>query len=381
VAFLRTRCEKSGTFRNSDTRWPLGMAALPAMTLLECGIPADDEMIQGAAKYVRSGAKDWTGTYELVLSLLFLDRLGDPQDKALIRTLSLRLIAGQTYGGGWTYHCHRIDEKEELALESALKSLPPIEWTEQAYGSKKPDRTNPRKDKLPNTPSKGDKIDLPQRVKLLPIMQELQPDQPAPMNDASDNSNTQFGILGVWTARRHGVPVDRSLALIDRRFRASQGKNGGWSYGYMTNGVANGSPAMTCAGLIGLAVGYGRHQADTDKSTVQSIEKDDALTNALKELSAHIGQPEGKGKRPPGSVNLYFMWSVERVGVLYGLKEIGDRDWYAWGSQLLVDRQRPDGSWHGQGHSGGDVCDTCLALLFLKRVNLFSDLPTKFKLK
>ena len=27
---------------------------------------------------------------------------------------------------------------------------------------------------------------------------------------------------------------------------------------------------------------------------------------------------------------MYFLWSVERVAMLYDLKTIGGRDWYAW---------------------------------------------------
>src|SRR5207302_4089676 len=45
-----------------------------------------------------------------------------------------------------------------------------------------------------------------------------------------DNSNTQFAILGLWAARRHGVPVEKALARADSRFRTSQNGDGGWGY-------------------------------------------------------------------------------------------------------------------------------------------------------
>src|SRR5262249_2947755 len=71
-----------------------------------------------------------------------------------------------------------------------------------------------------------------------------------------DNSNTQFGVLGVWAARKHGVPVEHALDLIERRFLATQTGGGGWPY----SGVVQGSPSMTCAGLLGLATAIGRRE-------------------------------------------------------------------------------------------------------------------------
>ncbi len=57
--------------------------------------------------------------------------------------------------------------------------------------------------------------------------------------------------------------------------------------------------------------------------------------------------------------------------MIYGLKTIGKKDWYAWGSQILLDHQNEDGSW--QGKYGGGI-DTCFALLFLQRANVARDL-------
>ncbi len=76
--------------------------------------------------------------------------------------------------------------------------------------------------------------------------------------------------------------------------------------------------------------------------------------------------------------DLYFLWSVERVGVLYDLPTIGRKDWYRWGAEMLVANQKPQGNWADGGYPGTNlVIDTCLALLFLKRGNLVADLTTK----
>jgi hypothetical protein len=63
--------------------------------------------------------------------------------------------------------------------------------------------------------------------------------------------------------------------------------------------------------------------------------------------------------------------------MVYGLKKIGNKDWYAWGSEILLANQDADGSWRGSYSAGG--VDTCFALLFLRRSNLCGDLTTSLK--
>ena len=48
--------------------------------------------------------------------------------------------------------------------------------------------------------------------------------------DAGDNSVTQFAVLGLWVARKHQVPVDRSLLMAEAHARATQKDEGGWAY-------------------------------------------------------------------------------------------------------------------------------------------------------
>ena len=76
-----------------------------------------------------------------------------------------------------------------------------------------------------------------------------------------------------------------------------------------------------------------------------------------------------------GKLNLYFLWSVERVGVLLNLKTIGGKDWYRWGMEPLLATQDRDGSWWGRGNgTTAPVIDTSMALLFLKKSDLLPDL-------
>jgi hypothetical protein len=64
------------------------------------------------------------------------------------------------------------------------------------------------------------------------------------------------------------------------------------------------------------------------------------------------------------------------VAVAYDLTTINNRDWYAWGSAILVLAQQPDGGWKGK--YGPDI-DTSFALLFLTRANMTRELTAHFK--
>lgn len=57
----------------------------------------------------------------------------------------------------------------------------------------------------------------------------------------------------------------------------------------------------------------------------------------------------------------YYMYGLERVGVLCDVRYLGEHDWYAEGASALVCLQTPANDW------AGNAVDTAFALLFLKR--------------
>jgi hypothetical protein len=309
-----------------------GSTALAAFALLECGVKPSDPAIQRAAQLVRSRASSCTQTYSIALMIFFLDRLGDRRDEPLIVALGERLRNGQNANGAWTYFC--------AATRGGAGA--------GSFGG--------------------------------------------------DNSNTQFAILGLWVARRHNVDVKSALERTDKYFRSTQGQDGGWNYPAIvgTRG-ADGGPvglgvpvmgtstgAMTCAGLLGLLVQFGnqaalrageakdlkaRPQGRANAAPVDPL-KDPAVQAGLKCLERFL-MPQGEALDRFGlGTELYFLWSVERVGVAYGLKKIGPVDWYAAGADRVVASQQADGSWSDYSASVG----TSLALLFLKRANVAADL-------
>jgi len=174
--------------------------------------------------------------------------------------------------------------------------------------------------------------------------------------------------------------------LAEERYHVYQKPDGGW--GYMI--AQESKPAMTCVGLLGLAMGHGASEdamlaaAKKNNPGAAVVSKEDpAIQRGLRALGAHIGKPHPAGATPP-MANLYFLWSVERVAMLYNLPTIGNKDWYGWGVSILLPNQKPNGSWHSVPYPGyqqaNHTIDTCFALLFLKRSNLVQDLTENLML-
>ncbi len=371
----------SGTWGADGATHPVGYAALPALTLLECGVPKSDPVILRAESYIRAALPTMDDTYELSLSVLFLDKLGNPKDEQMIQGLALRLIAGQSGTGGWGYKCPNLSSGDSHALQKLLNQLAAPKKTPAANGAQagKPapkDAPAPRIVIPPNAPGLA-------RLNVLQDFSQIVLKDPAdkgtdPVTPTTDNSDTQFAILALWTAQRHGVPMDRTLQLIANRFQTSQSPDGSWGYTYTYGGGVGEGPPMDCCGLLGLAVGHGRaSNAGQEEDAI----KDPKIVNGFAAVNKFIGAPIGRNRDVPLQ-NLYFLWSWERVGVLYDLPTLADKDWFRWGAEGIIANQSPAGEWlEGGGYPAATpVANTCFALLFLRRSNLVADLTAALKL-
>jgi hypothetical protein len=418
VRYLLQNQGPFGTWAQERDNYKVAYAALPGLTLLECGVPPSHPAVRAAAAYVRGSYLSTEGTYEAALAILFLDHLYQYNrdlsdhleealtDRRIIQVLAIRLIAGQTKTGGWTYTCKQMSTADHLKLLSLVKDpkLPRYRIPERFRGL--PVFQDPDKLMLKPKP--------PKKKPRTPPGQD--PAVAKPPTD-SDNSNTHFALLGLWVAQRYGVGVERSFRLLGKRFRTGQNSNGSWGYTWAYGGKVDENAAMTCAGLLGLVMQYGfKGPAETQgvlsgpRGVAQLVgfldfrsplarvaaayqaqrsldadaarrkqEQDGAIGFALSSLGAHIGDPAGRTTGLP-MPNLYFLWAVERVAVIYGLTTIAGKDWYRWGAEALVANQQPDGYWEKSGYPGSTpVLDTCFALFFLKRANLAADLTAQLR--
>lgn len=178
-----------------------------------------------------------------------------------------------------------------------------------------------------------------------------------------DHSNTQFALLGLHAAAQTGVSIPNSVWRCARQaLLRHQLPDGGW--GYRATGRSYGS--MTAAGVAdliilgataatpqergfrdGAAPGCGRYKASRQ------------LLNGLSWLAREF-RPDENPRR--GRTYLYYwLYAIERCGILSGQRYFGRHDWYREGAEYLVAAQRRDGTW------GGGVVDTAFAVLFLAK--------------
>ena len=182
---------------------------------------------------------------------------------------------------------------------------------------------------------------------------------------SGDNSNSQYGVLGVWAAALLDEEVPRQYwYMILKHWLECVNADGGWSY----RGGAS-TATMTTAGLATLFVCYDNLLADgfvkcDQGPKVQAVLN--PLTRALdwmdryyQRAGGHVNAGAGHGGR-----GYYLLYGIERIGLASGYKYFGKADWYKLGATWLVKTQRPDGSWPG-GY--GPVISTSYALLFLVR--------------
>jgi hypothetical protein len=358
VAYLRRSQHDNGSFGDGiavKSSWSVGHAALSGLTLLECGTPPADPAVLKAARFVRFSTARLNRTYEISLALLFLDRLGDPQDHRVIRSLALRLAVAQNARGGWSYTCPILGIAQETKLMQYLQ--------QQKL------RKDPKKGTAKKPSAEGGGAIYPYD---------------------GDNSNTQFALLALWAAQRHELPLEYTLARVEERFRSSQLPSGGWGYSLRRSVVDRPYGSMICVGLLALAVGRVSAAGGSEPGPALGPAKveDEGINRGLRALGIYLVAPadadlprSASSWGEKGTVNLYFLWSVERVGVLCDLKTIGGKDWYRWGLQHLLPAQKPNGSWVGRGSGGSPVADTCMALLFLKRADLLPGLRERLQMR
>ncbi len=327
VAFLKeTQSDQGHWDEPSQNDHRLGLTALAGLALLENGVAFDAPAISRAHEVVVELARDSDQTYDLALAILFLARCQQGsrgEADALIQTLGRRL-AGGDQEGIWTY-------------------------------------TVPRKGQEPeDTPSRSRRGERRKAARRNLFFA-----------GQGDNSNTQFALLGLWAAGRHGLDSDHPLESIDHHFRSTQIQSDGrWAY---RPGMP-GTDSMTCAGLMGLAIAASRPslaERQTARARGAALAADPAFIAALKAVSQDARHASRRSE-------IYYLWSLERVCVALGLRLLDGFDWYAHGARILIDRQEEDGGWpHDRW---GRLPHTSLALLFLRKANLAFEIDRVLRL-
>ncbi|MBK9119151.1 MAG: DUF4159 domain-containing protein [Phycisphaerales bacterium] len=169
-----------------------------------------------------------------------------------------------------------------------------------------------------------------------------------------DNSNSQFGVLGVWMAAEAGVAVpDSYWDLVGRYWLRSQNADGGW--GYMEREDSTGS--MTAAGVASLFVVLDQRFTRDPR---EGAEVQAAVDTGLRWLGRSF-DPEQAGNE----WHFYYLYGIERAGRASGYKSFAGKEWFRASAAWLLRQQRPGGSWEGTGGDMTEFRNTAFALMVL----------------
>ena len=178
----------------------------------------------------------------------------------------------------------------------------------------------------------------------------------------ADQSNSQYGLLGVWAGALHGEEVPKKYWQLSLKYWLNrQAADGGW--GYSVKGRPEPYMAMSLAGLASLYVCTDNLHASQFLSC-RGNQMLPAIEKALAWIDEHFA-----AIRRQGTWFYYTLYGIERIALASGRKHLGGRDWYRFGAEELLARQAGDGSWTmGGGAMSGTPCaTTAYALLFLLR--------------
>ena len=201
----------------------------------------------------------------------------------------------------------------------------------------------------------------------------------------TDNSNTQYALLGLWAGRQAGAVIDKSVWVAIKDYYANaqcnptvnaRGKQmAGWQYQNESR-RGDGTLTMTAAGVSGLYIASlesNDSKQELNEETGVAAKcgvyaEDDAIAKGMRFLAAKF-----RFSNPPHT--FYNVYGIERVGRLSGQRFIGDHDWYREGCELLTGvkdspglAQKPGGEW--QIRTAIDdfpVISTSFAVLFLAK--------------
>ena len=198
---------------------------------------------------------------------------------------------------------------------------------------------------------------------------------PRMMQYVGDNSNTQFALLGLHEAALGGVAVPKEVwkKSEDHFLNTQLTKDGGWQYraDERTRGGMTGYGSMTCAGIASLYITGNQldvaQESSFDAKTFSApkcgeYRQNKAIADGLQWMARNFRSDSNPGNGG-AAWRMYYLYAMERVGMISGLKFFGSHDWYREGAETLVDIQRNDGSFPQLPY------DTAFALLFLAKGN------------
>jgi hypothetical protein len=293
--------------------------------------------------------KEITTTYRAAIQAMALHKIDAKKYQWRIAQCAQFLIDNICENGQWDY-----GEKTKTDQFKPPKEDPPTISTKTMDGAG--EKPKPWRDKY----KAGETQVLPK----IPVVPQREPKKGPPNGD---NSNSQYAAIGLRACLDSGIVIPQDTLKRAREWwLKSQNKDGGWGYNDRAainewdggpNTISNTSYGSMTVGAVGAMCIY-------DKFLGIDWKNDAAVSKGYDWIARNY---DVKANPKKTWVYLYYLYGLERAGILYGSEHFGQNEWYPDGANHLLDTQKPTGAWEPASGGLGGVPDTCFAILFLRR--------------
>lgn len=359
VARLRALQAPEGHWGNPADVHGVGHTALPLLAMLKAGVAPDDEAVvraRGAIAKIEATSVYSMGCWMMALHALYAPHL-DGMDTDVGEDRSGRLNPEAIYA--------RLTEADRKELEKGLAYLLKAQNARGLWLYHIPEVATSRAFDLSNTQyallglrAAGDcGLDVPADAWRRALQGLIDIQDP-------DGESTRLQRREV----RDGYVFSDSEKAKARPFRYKDDRADG-PLGEKTVPTQIASGSMTTAGVACVAMCMeglwrSRRFSGKDRKRAQA-----AIRDGVTWLQENFSVAENPGRG--ADHHDYYLYGLERMGMLVGMRWIGGHDWYEEGARFWLDTQGPiDGGW-------GDHVRTAFGILFLKRATLRAVTVTK----
>jgi hypothetical protein len=341
------------------------------LTYIHAGVPESDPDFQKLLKDALETKLEFT--YQVALTAMSFEELDRVKYQGRIHQCA-QFLADNIGPDGQTRYGKPTTFTEDI------ESVPTIGSNIKTSGTS--DEKGGRKDSI-NSHFR----EKPRVIRIIQVKQR----RPGPAE--SDHSNMQYAALGLRACHDAGMRFEVVLLKkVEQWWRGTQKRKAGateeilhvdpppsrtrrrpsstkalWSakvapegWCYRKSGKGGTRGSMTAGAVGALCI--------LDYILGQDWRQDKDVLEGLQWINKNFSVTENPGL---GSKHYYYyMYGLERAGMLFGTETIGTHRWYREGAEQLLKDQASNGSWD-------NAIDTCFAILFLKRATRRLDVATR----
>lgn len=400
----------TGQFKSSyNSFYPMGPTAMAVLTLLKCGAGPNDPAVVKGLVYLKKQplgaqariygvalcvlaiearfapppkvlAKDPDKPYDTVARRIFQKHPGAKADRAWMRKL-VEWIVSKQQTNVWRYPGAASDGKVEdlsnaqyalFALKAAsrlgVKVSPEVFRKALPYFIREQERDGPAVDYFPVPAADGPIANIKKRSSRLGSPRRRGGSSSGGTQERDRGEGTEGGEHPTMQARGWGY-LPKGNAGGSEGTGGAPGPAGG-------GGEHRPTGSMTAAGVAGAVICKSELEADRGFWSKWRPQTNQSIRDGCAWLAQNFSVTSNPGS---GGWHYYYLYGLERAGVMAGTYDFGPHDWYDEGGRYILAQQNSDGSWGrpSPGGGGGNMLptndalpDTCFALLFLKRATI-----------